>query len=298
MSQAPVVDDPESVGRRSAAADEGARWAGRYAERLQVTDLLVVGWAVAGAYLWRLGVLPGAGLELQPLSEPGSGRKYLLLSALLVIAWMIALALNRSRDHRVVGLGPDEYKRVMSSSFQLFGVVAILAYVSKYDLARGYVAVAFPLGIVGLLLSRWMWRQWLHAVRRRGGWSARVVAVGGADHVRAVVAELDRAHFAGYHVVGVCVPPGSPEVRSSFGPLPVIGGLHDVASAVALVGAGEFLPAMLEFDAGLLAATVDQAPASLLAGRHLHEARERLPPGTEGATPGPQVPRAPKLPTR
>ena len=60
MSQAPVVDDPESVGRRSAAADEGARWAGRYAERLQLTDLLVVGWAVAGAYLWRLGVLPGS----------------------------------------------------------------------------------------------------------------------------------------------------------------------------------------------------------------------------------------------
>ena len=237
MSQAPVVDGPESSRQAVGQSDEGARWAGRYAERLLVTDLLVVGWAVAGAYLWRLGLLPGAGLELQPLTEAGSGRKYLLLSALLTIAWMLALALNRSRDHRVVGLGPDEYKRVMSSSFQLFGVVAILAYVFKFDLARGYVAVAFPLGIVGLLLSRWMWRQWLHAVRRRGGWSARVVAVGGADHVRAVVAELDRAHFAGYHVVGVCVPPGSPEVRSSFGPLPVIGGLHDVASAVALVGA-------------------------------------------------------------
>ncbi|MBC7640606.1 MAG: sugar transferase, partial [Rhodoferax sp.] len=167
MSQAPVIDGPDSSRQATGQSDEGARWAGRYAERLLVTDLLVVGWAVAGAYLWRLGLLPGAGLELQPLTEAGSGRKYLLLSALLTIAWMLALALNRSRDHRVVGLGPDEYKRVMSSSFQLFGVVAILAYVSKYDLARGYVAVAFPLGIVGLLLSRWMWRQWLHAVRKR-----------------------------------------------------------------------------------------------------------------------------------
>lgn len=235
MSQAEVIDE-RLAGEVPVTTTEGARWTRRYAHRLQLTDLLVVAWAVAGAYLLRFGWEPAAGLDLRPLGLPG-GLDYLVLSVGLIGAWMLSLTLNRSRDHRVVGLGPEEYKRIMSSSFQLFGVVAILAYVLQIDVARGFVAVAFPLGIVGLLLSRWMWRQWLHAVRRGGGWSAKVVAVGGADHVRAVVSELDRATFAGFHVVGVCVPPGSSEVRSSFGPLPVVGGLHDVAAAVASVGA-------------------------------------------------------------
>jgi len=241
MSQADVVHEPQPLSSEPEATkpshpSEGARWTRRYAYRLQVTDVLVVGWAITGAYLLRFGWEPAAGLQLRPFGLPG-GSDYLVLSIGLLAAWLASLALNRSRDHRVVGLGPEEYKRVMTSSFQLFGVVAILAYVLQIEVARGYVAVAFPLGMVGLLLSRWMWRQWLHAVRRSGGWSAKVVAVGGADHVRAVVDELDRATFAGYHVVGVCVPPGSSELRSSFGPLPVVGGLHDVAAAVASVGA-------------------------------------------------------------
>ena len=211
---------------------EGARWAGRYARRLELTDLLVVGWAVLGAYLVRVGWEAGADSLLEPIGLLPGGRDYLVISVGLTVAWLIALALHRSRDHRIVGLGPEEYKRVMTASFQLFGVVAIASYVLKLELARGYVAIAFPIGVSGLLLSRWMWRQWLHAARRGGDWSARVVAVGGVDHVRSLVSELDRATYAGYNVVGVCVPPGARDLRDRFGELPVIGGLDDVAAAV------------------------------------------------------------------
>lgn len=232
MSQAHKLGEQQPRKGPVDAQPEGARWARRYARRLELTDLLVVVWAVLGAYLVRVGWEEGAGLKLQPLGLVPGGREYLVISVGLSVAWLIALALHRSRDHRVVGLGPEEYKRVMTASFQLFGVVAIASYVLKLPLARGYVAVAFPIGVVGLLLSRWMWRQWLHATRRGGDWSARVVVVGGADHVRSLVNELDRATYAGYHVVGVCVPPGPADLRDRFGRLPVIGGLHDVAAAV------------------------------------------------------------------
>ena len=237
MSQAHKLGEQQPRKGPVDAQPEGARWARRYARRLELTDLLVVVWAVLGAYLVRVGWEEGAGLKLQPLGLVPGGREYLVISVGLSVAWLIALALHRSRDHRVVGLGPEEYKRVMTASFQLFGVVAIASYVLKLPLARGYVAVAFPIGVVGLLLSRWMWRQWLHATRRGGDWSARVVVVGGADHVRSLVNELDRATYAGYHVVGVCVPPGPADLRDRFGRLPVIGGLHDVAAAVTVARA-------------------------------------------------------------
>lgn len=228
MSQTDVVVEHEPV-ELAAPVAEGASWTRRYARRIHGTDILVIVWAVAGAYLWRFVWQPG---DLVPVGRGVGGRDYLVLSAGLSVAWLVSLGLQRSRDHRIVGLGPEEYKRVMTASFQTFGVVAILSYVLKAELARGYVAVAFPIGTAGLLFSRWMWRQWLHAARQGGSWSARVVVVGGADHVRSLVAELDRATFAGYHVVGVCVPPGSGELRDSFGKVPVVGGLHDVPAAV------------------------------------------------------------------
>ena len=237
MSQAHVPGEQRPRQSPVEALPEGARWAGRYARRLELTDLLVVGWSVLGAYLVRVGWEEGSGLQLQPLGLVPGGREYLVISVGLTVAWLVSLSLHRSRDHRVVGLGPEEYKRVMTASFQLFGVVAILSYVLKLPLARGYVAIAFPIGVVGLLVSRWMWRQWLHAARRGGAWSARVVAVGGADHVRSLVKELDRATYAGFHVVGVCVPPGGGEVRDRFGTVPVVGGLNDVAAAVTAAGA-------------------------------------------------------------
>lgn len=236
MSATQTVMTPDDELEPAVAIDEGPRWTRRYADRLLLSDLLVVAWALIGAFLWRFGWQSDS--LLAPVDGAvASGQSYVYLSVGLGVAWMLALSLNRSRDHRVVGLGPEEYKRVMAASFQLFGVVAITSYVAKLELARGYVAVAFPLGMVGLIVSRWMWRQWLHAVRRSGGWSARVVAVGGADHVRSLVNELDRSTFAGYHVVGVCVPPGTGDLEDSFGTVPVIGGLHDVAHAVARVGA-------------------------------------------------------------
>ena len=39
------------------------------------------------------------------------------------------------------------------SSMQLFTVVATASYVMRLEVARGYVAIALPAGMIGLLLS-------------------------------------------------------------------------------------------------------------------------------------------------
>ena len=71
------------------------------------------------------------------------------------------LGIFGTRGFRVLGTGPEEYKLIANASIRLFGLLAIAAFLFHIDLARGYILIAFPLGTVVLIFSRWMWRQWL-----------------------------------------------------------------------------------------------------------------------------------------
>lgn len=54
------------------------------------------------------------------------------------------------------------------------------AYASKTGVARGFLAVVLPLGVVALLLGRLGARAALHRAWRRGECTHRVVVVGPA----------------------------------------------------------------------------------------------------------------------
>ncbi|WFR68141.1 hypothetical protein P9139_07460 [Curtobacterium flaccumfaciens] len=90
----------------------------------------------------------------------------------------------------MIGVGSTEYRLVADSSVRVFGLLAIAAFLLHVDLARGYVLIAFPIGILILLLSRWMWRQWLVAQRKQGAYSAKVLLVGSAPSVLHLAREL------------------------------------------------------------------------------------------------------------
>jgi len=62
-------------------------------------------------------------------------------------------------------------------------MVAIASYVFRLEVARGYVAIALPAGLIGLLLSRWVWRQWLTLRRAQGEMSVSVLVVGDREHL-------------------------------------------------------------------------------------------------------------------
>ena len=103
--------------------------------------------------------------------------------------WLLLLVANGSYDHRVFGVGPDEFKRVFMAGAQLAGITAIVAYLADIGIARGFLAVAAPIGTLGLLLDRYFARKYLHRLRRNGEWSHRVLIVG--DLVRAARAAAD-----------------------------------------------------------------------------------------------------------
>ena len=91
----------------------------------------------------------------------GFSATYASFSIGLFLLWMLSLQLHDTRSAKVLGSGAEEYKRVAAATFRVFAVVAVGAYLLQADVARGYVAIALPVGAAGLLVSRWLARQWL-----------------------------------------------------------------------------------------------------------------------------------------
>nr|WP_253261106.1 sugar transferase [Rhodococcus ruber] len=164
------------------------------------TDNLIVVLAVVLAHVVRFG--ESDLLATTPYPEVN----YAVVSVCLVVAWAGTLALFRTRSRRVIGSGYEEYQRVISGTLRLFGAIAIVDLVSKVDLARGYLAIALPIGLLTLLFSRWVWRKVIASKRRRGHYQTSVLIVGGEQAVRHMADSFHRREAEGYRVVGVCVP--------------------------------------------------------------------------------------------
>jgi exopolysaccharide biosynthesis polyprenyl glycosylphosphotransferase len=154
----------------------------------------------------------------------GQENLYLWLSLGLIVAWWLMLGAWNSRQSRILGAGADEYKRVAAASLWLFGLVAIFSYVLRFDTARGYVGIALPVGLLGLILARYLFRQHLN-VRRQGGESmSRLLILGGPSAVAHLASSLVRAKHAGYLPVAAYTP-GTQEHQplQSISGLPVLG---------------------------------------------------------------------------
>ena len=208
----------------------GENWRRHYARRLWISDVTVLIWVVYGTQILWLGIEP---VEVSGLGE----LSYWLFSAALVVGWIIALALSDTRSYRVFGIGNTEYVRVADASFRLFGLIAIIAFLFRIDVARGFLLISLPLGIVVLVLERWLWRQWLAAKRSMGEYSARVLLIGSEESVAQIARELTRSSAAGYQVVGACVPTGRIAGTIEGTDIPIMGSVNAVERAIAATGA-------------------------------------------------------------
>jgi len=211
------------------------RWRLLYRRNLFVTDLAALILVVYGTQLFWF----GTGNVALALSRDSrlSDLSYWLFSAFLILGWMWALSFVDSRSDRVLGTGSQEYVRVVDSSFRLFGAVAILAFLTQIDVARGYLLISLPVGIVLLVFTRWLWRRWLILQRSHGKYSANVLLVGSLPSVTQLAREFARTPSAGYRVVGACVPNGRIADAIPGTDIPVMGHVGDVTRALAATGA-------------------------------------------------------------
>ncbi|GMA28067.1 sugar transferase [Arenivirga flava] len=210
-------------------------WQRRYARRLIVTDFLVVVWAVIGVQLVWLGTDEAAATFTNLAGDPGLG--YSFISAGIIALWMLVISVTGSRGPRVIGIGTTEYRILIDWGLRLLLITASIFYFLKLDVARGYVLLAFPIGIAALLASRWLWRQWLRVEREKGRYSSRVILVGSRESVQHFARELARQPWAGYRVIAACVPGEASGTYAAVGGVKIIGGVDDVPRALETLGA-------------------------------------------------------------
>ena len=225
-----------------------ARWQQRYGNWLVASDVIVVAGVVAMAQILRFGTTTRSSLWAGYASVA-----YSAVSVLIVVAWALALAIYHTRAQQVIGAGPEEFRRVWTATLWVFGVIAVISTLFKFEIARGYLAIAFPLGLLALSVNRNLARRYVAAQRRRGRFTTAVLAVGEPRSVTALALSLTRHAAEGYRVVGVCTP-GIPHrenlVVPGLGPLTVFPYEADIrhaivasqADTVALTSAAELGP--------------------------------------------------------
>ena len=230
MTQSRIT--PGSASPIAAAKTASApAWMTRYPRRLAIVDAMVVLWATAGAFLVRFGLVDDTGAE--------SLQTYAVFTIVLSFLWWTMLGAWDSRSPRVLGSGAEEYKRVFAASLWLFGLIAILSYAFRYDTARGYVGLALPAGVIGLLVVRWMVRQVLNSERRHGRSTSRILIVGGATAIDHLATSLRKNPYAGYSPVAAYVTSGSSGSLQANSDLAVVGTGSDVDSIVKAINAIE-----------------------------------------------------------
>ena len=152
------------------------------------------------------------------------------IAALFVSLWLTMLAGVGAYQIEKVGVGSAEFNAVLLGTFFAAGALGVTAYLTAYDLSRGFYVLLFVVGLPLLLVERYFTRRLVRIFRTKGMLCAPVILVGDHQHVDEIAAVLRRATFLGYRVVGVLSPSSEDELTPSG--LPVLGSLDDILPAL------------------------------------------------------------------
>ena len=167
----------------------------------------------------------------------------------LVVGWLVLILVYGGYDSRFVGVGTDEFKRVLSASVGLLALVSALTYVLLLSSPPLRLVIpSIAVGSVLLLAERWLLRVWLGRQRLSGRYQTTTLVVGDPQRCTLLIKAFHDDAPAGYEVVALVEPPpwGSPlDLMDSW--------LDDVSSwiasrqvgAVAIADSGGFDPDLL-----------------------------------------------------
>jgi exopolysaccharide biosynthesis polyprenyl glycosylphosphotransferase len=227
------------------AKAHGYRWKRSHRLRLVLVDTIAVVTAVILASIGRFGVPTG--------DNPHAGKGWAIVaiySVGLVVVWLAALGFTQSHDLSLAGIGAEEYRRVMTATAWVFGIIAAGGLLLHEQMARGYLLIALPVGLVGLFTGRHLLRRNVAKKRSRGEFTNHVVVLGKPDSIVSLCNSFDRAKFAGYKVIGACVPDHDGEIgdvlETSAGQVPILGDASSVEEALRRTSADALAVAAVE----------------------------------------------------
>src|SRR2546423_9283600 len=147
-------------------------WHRPYAAILVVLDYL----GVALANLTTISLLGDANSRFRSLHP-----QFLVIVYLVIpLAWLLLLWGNGAYDRRYLGIGTDEFKRVMRTAVTLTATISLLAFLTKTagELSRLTVALSMLGSLIYVSVLRFGARRGLSLARRRGHASPRVLLLG------------------------------------------------------------------------------------------------------------------------
>ena len=211
----PAQRGPRTVSSRP--APDRPRWERRYTGGVVAVDLATVA-ASTGLYdMWgRAG----------SLSVLAAGTAVAALTA-------ASMGVARAWEPSILGQGSLEFTRLLRGFLGATVVVALTGLALELPQARPWAFVVLPLAGVLSVVGRMVLRKRLHRLRGQGRAMVRVLAIGTADAVAALVERTRRAPHHGWLVAGVCTPTGAgPSGAPTVGGVPVVGDLDAVATRV------------------------------------------------------------------
>jgi len=165
---------------------------------------------------------------------------YIAMTASLPFLWVATLTMCRGYEPRLIGVGSEEFRRVLQAGFVLTATVAIVAYATKTDVARGYVVIAMPFATALNIFARYKLRKRLHRMRWEGKCMRRVVAVGHRAALGDLIRLLREKRYHGMDIVAVCLPTAlssGEDAVKDVGGVPVLGDFGEAALVVENIGA-------------------------------------------------------------
>jgi len=160
--------------------------------------------------------------------------EYAAFSLMFPLLWVLVLWFSGAYDDRYIGIGSDEFRKVLNAGVSLTAGIAIISYAFNTELSRSYLLLTMPSVTVLTLNGRYLMRKRLHRQRALGRCMATVLAVGPGPAMPNLITELRRDSHHGLTVVATCLT-GAWDARTVAG-VPVVGGLDDVALAVGRCG--------------------------------------------------------------
>ena len=83
-----------------------------------------------------------------------------VITPIVVVLWLVALATNGSWDVRLVVAGTEYYVRVLRATLIAFAGTGLVGFIASVDAARPFVLFAFPIGTMVIIANRWIIRAW------------------------------------------------------------------------------------------------------------------------------------------